>query len=105
MLISRSPPGILNHLKETHTHTPSYDMSPAMLSMLIRMMLAQAQECLFEKTALPGIRNQFYSLMKMAQEAAKVNISKHTVLTLFRHSILFFAVDLVGYTVGKVNVK
>ncbi|XP_053275423.1 rhophilin-2 isoform X1 [Pleuronectes platessa] len=65
--------GILNHLKETFTHTPSYDMSPAMLSMLIRMMLAQAQECLFEKTALPGIRNQFSSLMKMAQEAAKVS--------------------------------
>ncbi|XP_076594111.1 rhophilin-2 isoform X2 [Chaetodon auriga] len=65
--------GILNQLKETFTHTPSYDMSPAMLSMLIRMMLAQAQECLFEKTALPGIRNQFNSLMKMAQEAAKVS--------------------------------
>ncbi|XP_067452057.1 rhophilin-2 isoform X1 [Thunnus thynnus] len=65
--------GILNHLKETFTHTPSYDMSPAMLSMLIRMMLAQAQECLFEKTALPGIRNQFFSLLKMAQEAAKVS--------------------------------
>ncbi|XP_059210521.1 rhophilin-2 [Centropristis striata] len=65
--------GILNQLKETYTHTPSYDMSPAMLSMLIRMMLAQAQECLFEKTALPGIRNQFHSLMKMAQEAAKVS--------------------------------
>lgn len=65
--------GILNHLKESFTHTPSYDMSPAMLSMLIRMMLAQAQECLFEKTALPGIQNQFYSLLKMAQEAAKVS--------------------------------
>ncbi|KAM3876724.1 rhophilin-2 [Diretmus argenteus] len=65
--------GILNHLKETFTHTPSYDMSPAMLSMLIRMMLAQAQECLFEKTVLPGIRNHFYSLLKMAQEAAKVS--------------------------------
>ncbi|KAA8595998.1 hypothetical protein FQN60_011289 [Etheostoma spectabile] len=73
VLIAHSHPGILNHLKETHTHTPSYDMSPAMLSMLIRMMLAQAQECLFEKTALPGIRNQFSSLMKMAQEAAKVS--------------------------------
>lgn len=67
-----SPPGTLNHLKETFTHTPSYDMSPAMLSMLIRLMLAQAQECLFEKIALPGIRNQFSSLIKMAQEAAKV---------------------------------
>ncbi|KAM9408835.1 rhophilin-2 isoform 1-T1 [Pholidichthys leucotaenia] len=65
--------GVLNHLKETFTHIPSYDMSPAMLNMLIRLMLAQAQECLFEKTALPGIRNQFYTLMKMAQEAAKVS--------------------------------
>ncbi|KAM9861012.1 rhophilin-2 isoform 2-T2 [Aulostomus maculatus] len=65
--------GILNQLKETFTHTPSYDMSPAMLSMLIRMMLAQAQECLFEKMALPGIPNQFLSLLKMAQEAAKVS--------------------------------
>lgn len=70
-------PGTLNHLKETFTHTPSYDMSPAMLNMLIRLLLAQAQECLFEKTALPGIRNQFFSLMKMAQEAAKVDHSKY----------------------------
>lgn len=77
-MTSRPPPGMLNHLKETFTHTPSYDMSPAMLSMLIRMMLAQAQECLFEKTALPGIRNEFHSLMKMAQEAAKVKDSKDT---------------------------
>lgn len=43
-----------------------------MLSMLIRMMLAQAQECLFEQIALPGIRNEFFSLFKMAQESAKV---------------------------------
>lgn len=49
-----------------------------MLSMLIRLMLAQAQECLFEKIALPGIQNQFYSLMKVAQEAAKVNFRKAT---------------------------
>lgn len=73
MLTTLSLSGTLNHLKETFTHTPSYDMSPAMLSMLIRMMLAQAQECLFEKIALPGIQNQFQPLMKMAQEAAKVN--------------------------------
>lgn len=45
-----------------------------MLSMLIRLMLAQAQECLFEKLALPGIRNQFCPLMKMSQEAAKVKL-------------------------------
>ncbi|KAM9826548.1 rhophilin-2 isoform X2 [Syngnathus typhle] len=65
--------GVLNHLKETFTHTPSYDMSPAMLAMLIRMMLAQAHECLFEQLALPGIRNEVPTLLRMAQEAAKVS--------------------------------
>lgn len=70
-----------------------------MVSMLIRMMLAQAQECLFEKTALPGIRNQFSSLMKMAQEAAKVNGIKGTVdriLCLYgqtRHSTVSLAME------------
>lgn len=79
-----SHPGTLNQLKETYTHTPSYDLSPAMLSMLIRLMLAQAQECLFEKIALPGIRNQFCPLMKMAQEAAKVKLNSVTSLLPFR---------------------
>ncbi|ELV10960.1 Rhophilin-2, partial [Tupaia chinensis] len=64
--------GVLNYLKETFTHTPSYDMSPAMLSVLVKMMLAQAQECVFEKISLPGIRNEFFMLVKVAQEAAKV---------------------------------
>ncbi|KAM5237313.1 rhophilin-2 [Ctenodactylus gundi] len=64
--------GVLNYLKETFTHTPSYDMSPAMLSVLGRMMLAQAQESVFEKVSLPGIRNEFFVLVKVAHEAAKV---------------------------------
>ncbi|XP_037675884.1 rhophilin-2 [Choloepus didactylus] len=64
--------GVLNYLKETFTHTPSYDMSPAMLSVLVKMMLAQAQESVFEKISLPGIRNEFFTLVKMSQEAAKV---------------------------------
>ncbi|XP_024151014.1 rhophilin-2 isoform X2 [Oryzias melastigma] len=64
--------GILNYLKETFTHTPSYDMSPAMLSMLIRLMLAQAQECLFEKSVLRGTMKKFNAMIKVAQEAAKV---------------------------------
>ncbi|EDL03020.1 rhophilin-2 [Mus musculus] len=64
--------GVLNYLKETFTHTPSYDMSPAMLSVLVKMMLAQAQESVFEKVCLPGIQNEFFVLVKVAQEAAKV---------------------------------
>ncbi|XP_072202866.1 rhophilin-2 isoform X2 [Excalfactoria chinensis] len=64
--------GVLNYLKETFTHTPSYDMSPAMLNVLVKMMLAQAQECAFEQISLPGIRNEFFTLVKMTQEVAKV---------------------------------
>uniref|UniRef100_A0A8D2L4S9 Rhophilin Rho GTPase binding protein 2 n=1 Tax=Varanus komodoensis TaxID=61221 RepID=A0A8D2L4S9_VARKO len=64
--------GVLKYLKETFTHTPSYDMSPAMLSVLVKMMLAQARECVFEQICLPGIRNEFFTLVKMAQEVAKV---------------------------------
>ncbi|XP_022441541.1 rhophilin-2 [Delphinapterus leucas] len=64
--------GVLNYLKETFTHTPSYDMSPAMLSVLVKMMLAQAQESTFEKICLSGIQNEFFVLVKVAQEAAKV---------------------------------
>ncbi|KAB0347010.1 hypothetical protein FD754_011867 [Muntiacus muntjak] len=64
--------GVLNYLKETFTHTPSYDMSPAMLTVLVKMMLAQAQESAFEKVCLPGLQNEFFLLVKVAQEAAKV---------------------------------
>lgn len=35
-------------------------------------MLAQAQECVFEQIGLPGIRNEFFTLVKMTQEVAKV---------------------------------
>uniref|UniRef100_A0A8C4RYN3 Rhophilin, Rho GTPase binding protein 2 n=1 Tax=Erpetoichthys calabaricus TaxID=27687 RepID=A0A8C4RYN3_ERPCA len=65
--------GTLNYLKEAFTHTPSYDMSPAMLNVLTKMMLAQAQECIYDKIVLPGIKNEYFSLLKMAQEAAKVS--------------------------------
>ncbi|PNI17957.1 hypothetical protein CK820_G0050631, partial [Pan troglodytes] len=64
--------GVLNYLKETFTHTPSYNMIPAMLSVLVKMMLAETQESVFEKISLPGIWNEFFMLVKVAQEAAKV---------------------------------
>ncbi|XP_048040943.1 rhophilin-2 isoform X2 [Megalobrama amblycephala] len=87
--------GVLHFLKETFTHTPSYDMSPAMLSMLIRMMLAQAQECMFEQITLPGIRNEFFGLLKMAQEAAKVgetysHVHQSMIQTPIKNNVPFF---------------
>lgn len=50
-------------------------MSPAMLSVLVKMMLAQAQESTFEKVCLPGLQNEFFLLVKVAQEAAKVSLA------------------------------
>uniref|UniRef100_A0A671RFS8 Rhophilin-2 n=1 Tax=Sinocyclocheilus anshuiensis TaxID=1608454 RepID=A0A671RFS8_9TELE len=87
--------GVLHYLKETFTHTPSYDMSPAMLSMLIRLMLAQAQECLFEQITLPGIRNEFFSLLRIAQEAAKVGetygeVHQSMIQTPIKNNVPFF---------------
>uniref|UniRef100_A0A672PP14 Rhophilin, Rho GTPase binding protein 2 n=1 Tax=Sinocyclocheilus grahami TaxID=75366 RepID=A0A672PP14_SINGR len=87
--------GVLHYLKETFTHTPSYDMSPAMLSMLMRLMLAQAQECLFEQITLPGIRNEFFSLLRIAQEAAKVGetygeVHQCMIQTPIKNNVPFF---------------
>ncbi|XP_072278304.1 rhophilin-2 isoform X2 [Pyxicephalus adspersus] len=65
--------GVLSYLKETFTHTPSYDMSPAMLGALIKMLLAEAYECQFEQLILSGVHNEFCTLAKVAQEAAKVS--------------------------------
>lgn len=101
--------GTLNQLKETYTHTPSYDLSPAMLSMLIRLMLAQTQECLFEKLALPGIRNQFCPLMKMAQEAAKVKLtweterSFTTVFSFYDYSVTTSSESPLGNSILSFN--
>ncbi|XP_068117151.1 rhophilin-2 [Hyperolius riggenbachi] len=65
--------GVFSYLKETFTHIPSYDMSPAILSALIKMLLAEAQECHFEHMILSGVQNEFCTLVKVAQEAAKVS--------------------------------
>ncbi|XP_069758062.1 rhophilin-2 isoform X2 [Narcine bancroftii] len=62
--------GVLTQLRETYTHTPSFDLSPAMQTMLVGLMLAQARECFFEKAVLAGTINQFCSLLRLAQEAA-----------------------------------
>ncbi|CAH2324210.1 rhophilin-2 isoform X1 [Pelobates cultripes] len=65
--------GVLSYLKETFTHTPSYDLSPAMLGALIKLLLAEAHECYFEKMILSGIQNEFCTLAKVAHESAKVS--------------------------------
>ncbi|KAM4705289.1 rhophilin-1 [Rhinophrynus dorsalis] len=64
--------GCFNYLKENFSNAPSLDMSTASLNMLVRLMVAQVQECIFEKFSLENAQNDFLVQLQMAQEAARV---------------------------------
>lgn len=50
-------------------------MSTASLNMLVRLMIAQVQECVFEKVTLTSAQNDFFTQLQIAQEAARVHIA------------------------------
>ncbi|XP_047698947.1 rhophilin-1 isoform X2 [Prionailurus viverrinus] len=66
--------GAFSLLRENFSRAPSPDMSPASLSMLERLMTAQAQECIFEGLLLPSTEAPQGCLaqLRLAQEAAQV---------------------------------
>ncbi|XP_072458944.1 rhophilin-1 isoform X4 [Notamacropus eugenii] len=64
--------GAFNYLKENFSNAPSLDMSVASLSMLVRLMTAQVQECVFEQLTLSGTPREPLSQMRLAQEASRV---------------------------------
>ncbi|XP_027715662.1 rhophilin-1 isoform X2 [Vombatus ursinus] len=64
--------GAFNYLKENFSNAPSLDMSVASLCMLVRLMTAQVQECVFEQLTLSGTPREPLSQMRLAQEAARV---------------------------------
>ncbi|KAF0883086.1 RHPN1 protein, partial [Crocuta crocuta] len=66
--------GAFSLLRENFSRAPSPDMSPASLSMLERLMTAQAQECIFEGLLLPSPEAPQGCLaqLRLAQEAAQV---------------------------------
>lgn len=55
------------------SHAPCPDLSHAFLSVLTKMMVAQAQECAFERRILGGFETELGKCASIAQEAAKVN--------------------------------
>ncbi|XP_029448034.1 rhophilin-1 isoform X1 [Rhinatrema bivittatum] len=64
--------GAFNYLKENFSNAPSLDMSTASLNMLVHLMIAQVQECVFEKVTLMKAQNEFLTQLQTAQEAAQV---------------------------------
>ncbi|XP_072136116.1 rhophilin-2 [Mobula birostris] len=71
----QSAAGVLQLLQETYPHTPSFDLSPVMLKLLVRLMQTQAEECAFEEALLPGTANHFDTLLRLAQDAAALSDS------------------------------
>lgn len=65
--------GAFNYLKENFSNAPSLDMSSPSLCMLVRLMVAQVQECVFERVTLTTQDTHFTSQLYLAQEAARVS--------------------------------
>ncbi|XP_052016782.1 LOW QUALITY PROTEIN: rhophilin-1 [Apodemus sylvaticus] len=66
--------GAFRLLRENFSHAPSPDMSPASLSMLEQLMVAQAQECIFKGLWLPASAtpDTCPDQLQLAQEATQV---------------------------------
>ncbi|KAK2883801.1 hypothetical protein Q8A67_017438 [Cirrhinus molitorella] len=65
--------GAFLYLQENFSHAPSLDMSSPALSMLVRLMVAQVQECVCEMVTLNMQDNNLNVLLQAAQEAARVS--------------------------------
>ncbi|KAF2366268.1 BRO1 domain [Trinorchestia longiramus] len=61
--------GVFKYIHDTFTNAPSKDLSPELLTALIKLMLSQARECLHEKASL-NCDDTTESLLELAQEAA-----------------------------------
>ena len=46
------------------------------MHMLVRLMVAQVQECVFEKVTLLHTQKDFFSWLQLAQEAARVRTTQ-----------------------------
>ncbi|XP_007999954.3 rhophilin-1 isoform X4 [Chlorocebus sabaeus] len=66
--------GTFSLLRENFSHAPSPDMSPASLCALEQLMMAQAQECVFEGLSPPASMapQDCLAQLRLAQEAAQV---------------------------------
>ncbi len=67
--------GTFHYLRENFSNAPSMDMQTPTLEMLVQLMLAQAQECVFEKLTLNGVESGMEKHTATAQDAAKVSVT------------------------------
>ncbi|CAH1270501.1 RHPN2 [Branchiostoma lanceolatum] len=65
--------GAFKYLQDNFSHAPSMDMGLETLEALIKLMLAQVQECVFERKVLDGWEENLTNCLTVAQESAKVS--------------------------------
>ncbi|XP_030628418.1 rhophilin-1 [Chanos chanos] len=65
--------GAFLYLQENFSHAPSLDMCGPALNMLVRLMVAQVQECVCERVTLNLQQANLTSHLLVAQEAARVS--------------------------------
>ena len=66
--------GAFNYIRLNFSNAPTADMSPTFLNAIVNLMLAQAQEALFEKRLLGGLSEAgVLKLVEISGEAAKVS--------------------------------
>ncbi|KAL4234355.1 Rhophilin-2 [Mactra antiquata] len=64
--------GAFRYLHNHFSHAPSMDMQPQTLTMLVQLMMSQAQECVFESLTLHGVTQGIIQYSYAAQEASMV---------------------------------
>lgn len=65
--------GALRYLHNHFSHAPSMDMQPQTLTMLVQLMMSQAQECVYESLTVGGISQGILQYLLIAQEASMVS--------------------------------
>ncbi|XP_039255270.2 rhophilin-2-B-like [Styela clava] len=71
--------GAFNYVRLNFSHAPCTDLSHAFLAVMTKLMLAQAQECVFERTLLGGFEIELGKCISLAQQAAMV-AEKYTLV-------------------------
>ncbi|KAM4689193.1 rhophilin-1 [Discoglossus pictus] len=97
--------GCFNYLKENFSNAPSLDMSTASLKMLVRLMVAQVQECIFEKFALENSQSDFLTQLHTAQEAARVEDVYSLVYRTMTHPLVKDYVPFSWTTMVRVKAE
>lgn len=67
--------GVFKFIKDNFINSPSADLTPEVMEMLMAIMLAQAQVCIWEELILGGIKDNLSDKIVAAQECSQVSLS------------------------------